>query len=452
MSYKITSAGLGGTDWTSYTPIITHTSGGITNATITGHWRRVGDTMEIEGFISFSAASAVFSGIIFSLPSGTSVDTSKLSSSTADTLMLGSSYYLDSGVSSFMGGVGYQTTTTLSIYNLQTGSGTNPVNVNNAGISNTNPITFGSGDRISWICRVPILGWSSNVTMSNVADVTAVAANYTINTSTLTNNTPITLTMSTKHVDTHNGYSSGTYTIPVAGVYCVSAAMTFADSAGAVTRYIQIQKNGIEIATYNNDNGHSAAASVSYVATAITSCVVGDAITVKGFQNTGGSVSTNGGGTDYFSINRVSDPTTVSAGERMVSKYTTGAGQSIPNAIETILDFGTKEIDTHNAVTTGSAWKFTAPTAGLYRLFGMVTWSGNASGTRYVSIFKNDVDTESLYYFTATDANTISRSGSTVLNLAAGDYVQLKAFQNSGGALTIFNASNYNRIFIERLN
>ena len=35
-----------------------------------------------------------------------------------------------------------------------------------------------------------------------------------------------------------------------------------------------------------------------------------------------------------------------------------------------MIDFGTKEYDSHGAVTTGGSWKFTAPVSGTYRIYG----------------------------------------------------------------------------------
>jgi hypothetical protein len=62
------------TDWTEYTP----TFGGVSSTDHSIRWRRVGDTMEIEGTLVSSAVAV--SPLYFELPSGYSIDSSKMRS------------------------------------------------------------------------------------------------------------------------------------------------------------------------------------------------------------------------------------------------------------------------------------------------------------------------------------------------------------------------------------
>lgn len=52
---------------------------------------------------------------------------------------------------------------------------------------------------------------------------------------------------------------------------------------------------------------------------------------------------------------------------------------------DTIIDFSTKEVDKYGSVTTGAAWVFTAPKAGLYDVSSAIV--GNAAGT--MRLYKN---------------------------------------------------------------
>lgn len=61
----------------------------------------------------------------------------------------------------------------------------------------------------------------------------------------------------------------------------------------------------------------------------------------------------------------------------------TGSGTSY--STNNPINFATKVLDTHNAVTTGSDWKFTAPINGVYTLTGALY----VSATTDISIYKN---------------------------------------------------------------
>jgi len=99
-------------------------------------------------------------------------------------------------------------------------------------------------------------------------------------------------------------------------------------------------------------------------------------------------------------------------------------------AINAQLNFDTEVEDTHDAVTTGASWKFTAPLAGLYQI---TAWGKDAS-SRYAHnlylnnsgvtyggapvrmLYRDDYDSESFSTF--------------ILRLAASDYIDLRAAAN----------------------
>lgn len=83
------------------------------------------------------------------------------------------------------------------------------------------------------------------------------------------------------------------------------------------------------------------------------------------------------------------------------------------------INFATKSIDTHNAVTTGSNWKFTAPVAGIYRVSSGIEIT---AGAAYYNIFKNGVADAVL----ASTAAGILYGGTALISLIAGDYIDLR--------------------------
>ena len=121
------------------------------------------------------------------------------------------------------------------------------------------------------------------------------------------------------------------------------------------------------------------------------------------------------------------------------------ATQNIPNITFTPMAFDTEVYDTdgiHDTVTNNT--RLTCQTAGKYVMTGSVDASSNATGTRGIGIRLNGA---SIYGLTIVPASTGSggRYLATVaiLDLAATDYVELVAYQSSGGALTYIAGVTY---------
>ena len=127
--------------WTAYTP----TGAWTTNATYTGFWRRVGDSMQVMAKIALAGAPDALDMSI-SIPSGYTIDTAKIVD--ASLAVFGRASAWDSGVANYTGNVIYSGTTTVRA-NSHTGSVW----------SNTIPFTFGAADSVNIIFIVPITGW-----------------------------------------------------------------------------------------------------------------------------------------------------------------------------------------------------------------------------------------------------------------------------------------------------
>lgn len=122
------------------------------------------------------------------------------------------------------------------------------------------------------------------------------------------------------------------------------------------------------------------------------------------------------------------------------------AAQSIPNASYTALTFGGESWDTdgmHSTVTNTS--RLTAATPGLYHVMGMVPFVANATGRRYAIVQKNGVGgaTDDTVNIVAVSSTTTSSTPlvNREIYLAAGDYIELLVYQDSGGALSTSNAT-----------
>ena len=106
------------------------------------------------------------------------------------------------------------------------------------------------------------------------------------------------------------------------------------------------------------------------------------------------------------------------------------------------VNFATKEIDTHAAVTTGSSWKFTAPVSGIYKVS---TNLAVATTTVTLVIAKNNVIAPTII---GTATTTAYGGGSQIIELNAGDYIDVRC---ASGALQNTNAATDQCISIERL-
>lgn len=142
--------------WVSYTP----TSNATINTTWTGFYRRVGDSIEGTVRCSFAAGQSQNISVNFTIPSGLTIDTTKLPASvTTASNIFGSFSFDDGGVNAFIGTLGYVNTTTLSLmYASISGANIFSAPVNPA--SNL-PSDVVAGDFWWASFRAPISGWNS---------------------------------------------------------------------------------------------------------------------------------------------------------------------------------------------------------------------------------------------------------------------------------------------------
>jgi len=147
------------TDWgdSSWTP----TGSWVSGITYSGLWRRVGDNMEAQVEIDCSGG-VTSTGLTINMPSGYSIDSSKLAHITSNEMKVGYGTAQDTGVMAYPLNVRYSDATTLIVHALIDDQGAGSAYVGRAQVNDTIPLSFASGDNISLFWSVPILGWSSN--------------------------------------------------------------------------------------------------------------------------------------------------------------------------------------------------------------------------------------------------------------------------------------------------
>lgn len=133
----------------------------------------------------------------------------------------------------------------------------------------------------------------------------------------------------------------------------------------------------------------------------------------------------------------VGGPTDISA------RVYNSAAISFASGADTPLTFGSERWDTDNIhSTTVNTNRLTATTAGKYLIAGHVQFANNSTGFRFIYIRLNGSTTIAATTSGSSPVNNMYLSIAVHYNLAATDYVELLAFQNSGVALDINATAN----------
>ena len=129
---------------------------------------------------------------------------------------------------------------------------------------------------------------------------------------------------------------------------------------------------------------------------------------------------------------------------------TKSAVQSIANATYTAITWDGEGWDTntfHDNVTNNSRVTIPSGKAGKYLLTAIVNFDTNPSGNlRILNIYKNGAATGDIVGFTNPSLSTTVVFSAT-LNLSVSDYIEIFAYQNSGGALNLKQTATFGTAF-----
>jgi hypothetical protein len=168
----------------------------------------------------------------------------------------------------------------------------------------------------------------------------------------------------------------------------------------------------------------------------------------------------------YFDSIQVDVLPNVSAHYYRSSAFST----AIPDATWEAMDFDTKEVDTHNAVTTstatnkwtptfgaaGNGWRFVAPLTGTYQCsasVGFTAMNVPSSGREMIIewIINSGAYMRRGTRMAVGASNNQGVHCSTSIQLNAGDVLQLRVYQASGGAKNVEALREANWITIDRI-
>lgn len=123
------------------------------------------------------------------------------------------------------------------------------------------------------------------------------------------------------------------------------------------------------------------------------------------------------------------------------SLYKSGSAQTIANNSLTAVTWETENWDTnsfHSTSTNTSRITIPAGLGGLYQVNGFISFqSGSATGTRDVYMGVNGGNYYAAGRIQGNASHELIVSVNAVLQLAAGDYVEIFVYQNSGASTTI---------------
>ena len=422
------------TDWNNnpWTP----TGSMTTNTTYTGYWRRVGDTMECQVHLAWSGAPNAVS-LTVNLPTGYSINTSKILNTNGTLNNLGVGLYAHTGAQTYPLIVTYNSSTAIGVNIFQNGSGAGSVNGGQT-FTSTEPATIASGDILDIIFSVPIQGWSSNLNMSNDTDTRVVAAAATFGSGSVTSGTQI--NFSTVSFDTHGAITTGSswkYTAPVTGYYSVALTGMSQSSAG---NSVYVYKNG----SVGPQIGLFPVASTPGNGSLTIQMNAGDFIDLR----PNATLTITGG---YLCIQRLSGPAVVAATESVNMRYHGSSSSLGTVAAPDAVSYATKDFDTHNAYS-GST--YTVPVSGKYQINASLYQSAASNviaQAAAIYIYHNGAQVSATTtYFPTSTTFPMSTPVSDIVSCSAGDTIQIYA--GNGGTTPSIGADNLrNFISISRV-
>jgi hypothetical protein len=440
------------TDWIAYTPTWTSasTSPAIGNGTLLGFYKREGDSAIIQIRLA-AGSSTTFGGSnswYFSIPSGLSIDSTKLPSGGDNSVGFAKGY--SAGVN-YSGIVSQDGTSGAVLIYTGTGATTN-------GWNSTYPATWTTSGNLALQFRVPIVGWSSNTAMSSDTDTRVVAMRAYVNTTQtgVTNGSDVQIQYNAVQYDTHGAFNTGTYsyTVPVSGYYKINMQVNESSTSGNGVLAYRHTTSGSSIYI-----GGGALSATRIGAAAQDYFAAGDIIAFYINQASGGSVSIATGNTNSFvTVQRLSGPAVIAATESVNMRYASSGTQSIPNATSTAVTlFTTKSYDSHNAFNS-STGVYTCPVSGKYRVTWQLATNSTVAASGANQSFQAQAWTNSsqvsnsIAVSVGTTAVTYATLYSDTINCVAGQTITPEVYTNlTGSAVTIGAAVVPMYITIERV-
>ncbi len=419
------------TDWITYTPTLSGSSSNPTKGTTTtdrAQWRRVGSDMEIMWEYVQTVAGADGSGdYFFSIPSGYTIDTTKINAAYAHPQGLCGDFNIKVAGGYYHGNALVKSNSTIYASYTRSGdaSGT---------IATWSSASSGMGNNehhFTFNVKVPITGWSSNVQMSNDTD-TRVVGLYANRTSSLTvGNSTVDVVYNSatdttrKEFDTHGAFntSTGVYTVPVAGYYEIKCSMLMTVTTSSIINLEVTDSSNNTIARGAQDNAVAANRVLHFNKTIKFNA--GQTLKIRATGNHA-DVAVYGDttlGLSTLNITRVTGPSAIAASDTVaLSAVRASSDQTINNS--TIV-YNSVNIDTHGMLNTSSG-VVTIPSPGIYQVSGHIAISALDGITdANIQVYKTGVAQYQVYASALSDDLSMATQWSVLVRCLAGDTISI---------------------------
>ncbi len=427
-----------------YLGALTTTGSATTNTTYDfKYWRTAEGWLKAQGKINFAGAPNAFGALSVNIPAGMDIDLTRLPTLAGTFENFGMSRIRDASALNYVGQLSYTSTNLLRILYLD--SSANLLNV-----TPTAPFTITTSDDVYVEYEVPITGWGSSATVSEdfgtrqiVAEVYKSAAAQTIAHNTLT-----TITWDTVRRDTAGIFDDANdqFVLPESGNYIVYGCVEYNVSTQTVqSARLNLLINGTDSKRCAGSVGAATEGTIAHelaFCVPLNGMVKGDTVRLQTFQRNTGSVTwdVNNNATGlvtFFGIAKLAGNQQIAASEIIFASYASDAGQSIPDAADTTINFEDKLFDTHNAVTVGVSWVFTAPVSGWYQLYARINYtarSWTAGDLVVLFVTKNGTNVRYLHNDEAQANNSQVKEckGQHTVYLLRGETMAVRTHQDNG--------------------
>jgi hypothetical protein len=261
--------------------------------------------------------------------------------------------------------------------------------------------------------------------------------------------TPLTLDSEDFDTDGFHSTSSNTgrMTIPagMGGKYLV-VGHTYDPFTGGGFKYLSINKNGSTTALYRVEGHDSATISVGLEIAEVFDLAAGDYIELW-FEHNQGSNQNVG----HASARRVQTEFMIhkldsgKVGSGIGAKAYNSAVQNISNDTLTAITMDSEEFDTdgfHSTSSNTSRMTIPAGLGGKYLVVGGTYFAtADVDGVRIMRLRKNGADVRGEKRSVPSASTSGALIGTWILDLVAGDYVEVFVYQNSGAAMDVGHAT-----------
>jgi hypothetical protein len=402
-------------DWVGYTPV---TQGLGTIASVDVKWRRVGDSLEIQG--NLTAGTSTASEIQIGLPSGLVVDSDYASISIVgkgNKLSVSQEYYemLATAGDTYLN-VGLQQFDTNR-------DAFTPI------VGTLGPVT----QKFGFNAKVKIAGWGSSQLSSSMNSGRLINCEYEDNSGETIINYVTLIPFKTKVTDTHGAWDGNTYTIREAGEWIMLGNCRF---NGAYSGGLFLYKNNVIFRHAGSGDNFS----YSVPLKGKFHAEVGDTLNIKG--NAG--VLSAGASSHWISFHKIQGPSQIMASEKITFIATSNDGQTVND--DTVI-FEDVEKDTHSNYNNATG-EYTIRAADSYHIDTGISRSAGGYPT-ILKIMKNGTVIRSTINLDSASNRELSKSISCDLDLEVGDIIRIDCAVTA--SLTLYNNAIYNWFNIHRI-